>query len=1087
MHKMNICHRDIRSEHILFDKNKIPKIIGFSYSTFYNKNSKLKDSFGSLCYACPEIIQENAYDPELADVWSLGVVLYVMVCGYLPFSDENDEKNKNLIINGKIEFPKEMSNKLKDLLKHMLDIDSVKSYNCLKIMKHPWFKPFNEGLLVGGCNLYKIIYPVDEKLLNIIQIYNFNKKIIENDLKKNKFNIGTGLFRHLVIKLNEMGFKSISDLGCKEYINYKNEKNNYYNDGENQYNNYLNKVQEKIEKIEKFISDYQEKEENIINNLNNLEENNISMMKNDLGKSKIYSDNSSNSSDISEENDKNDSFNNENEVLKTKNQKICHRRTITPMFAFKEFDENEIININKNEIERTTKSKKTEKSKNILFNFNKDNVFNIKQLFHSNSLPNKKNIFKKILNSKIKNKNSKNNDITKRIDDSHNITTLCTKWKDTSMIIRSKKSYLNSSSFLDGYLKKTHPDNLRRNDIKNSLLNINNIIIEENNNSIINNSGNDNQNNDVGKSRQIKYSLSFGDDDDDDVDESSYISKIDSKQISIYDIEEELKVLKEIGTNTKNSNIKTNNNNGNNKFISTFNDKNYIMRSNKIAKKSINTNNSNNNENPIIFNNNKNEMSFHDNINNNINNNNIKNNKNDFNNNKNDCNNNNNNNNGILRSNSNIEKNNKIINNIFTQNKEDKDKDHNNPIFKSITYNLTQKQEKKEINIFCHDKKKISKLHLNDDGKEFLLINYIDNKEKNKYLYSYFKDIFILKRLEINSKLLEKDIIWDILGIEKIRLHKDQKLKKKGEEKEKEEKEKKEKEKEEKEKDNNKYFNRNSKIKISQKKTFEKMKINKDKNIVIIENNNTTRKNINKSKEKKYNNGNTKNSDLKKTTAKKNKKREYIETNNSLINNRKVGLEKDNKKDINKKLNFLKNIPNNNKEKNNPEKKIKIKKQIYKSDLNNIYHEELNFTNISDLSEIKTLSILSPSYINTNNDNNKIQTIYDNKENILFSNILPNKSNCISFDKSFQSQNQNTSKNKISNLSISHENNIICMGKTMHNNNDKDINNFTMNHFYNNFNGNCKLIDISNSNINFDEINNTSNNSNTFNNNNCDN
>ena len=70
MHKMNICHRDLRTEHIIFDKNNTPKIIGFLYSTFYTKKQNLKDSFGSICYACPEIIQENSYDPELADVWS---------------------------------------------------------------------------------------------------------------------------------------------------------------------------------------------------------------------------------------------------------------------------------------------------------------------------------------------------------------------------------------------------------------------------------------------------------------------------------------------------------------------------------------------------------------------------------------------------------------------------------------------------------------------------------------------------------------------------------------------------------------------------------------------------------------------------------------------------------------------------------------------------------------------------------------------------------------------------------------------------------------------------------------------------------
>ena len=148
LHKMNICHRNITSNHILFDINNIPKLISFSYSTFYSKNKELKDSFGSLCHACPEIISELPYNAELSDIWSLGTVLYTMVAGYLPFSEENDEKNKELIICGKVEYPNEMSNKLKDLLKHMMEPNPKKRYDFIKIMKHPWFKPFNEKLLL---------------------------------------------------------------------------------------------------------------------------------------------------------------------------------------------------------------------------------------------------------------------------------------------------------------------------------------------------------------------------------------------------------------------------------------------------------------------------------------------------------------------------------------------------------------------------------------------------------------------------------------------------------------------------------------------------------------------------------------------------------------------------------------------------------------------------------------------------------------------------------------------------------------------------------------------------------------------------
>ena len=77
---------------------------------FYTKGKKIRDSYGSLCYACPEIIQGDYYNPELADVWSLGVVLYVMVCGYLPFSEDDDNQNKYLIINGKVDYPPQISN-----------------------------------------------------------------------------------------------------------------------------------------------------------------------------------------------------------------------------------------------------------------------------------------------------------------------------------------------------------------------------------------------------------------------------------------------------------------------------------------------------------------------------------------------------------------------------------------------------------------------------------------------------------------------------------------------------------------------------------------------------------------------------------------------------------------------------------------------------------------------------------------------------------------------------------------------------------------------------------------------------------------
>ena len=261
MHKMNICHRNLRAEHILFDKNNRPKIVGFGYSSFYESNKTIEGAYGSLCYACPEIIDEVPYNPELADVWSLGVILYVLICGYLPFSDEDDNKNKILISTGKIDFPKEISNKLKDLLRHMLEQNSSKRYTFEKVLKHPWIKPYSEKILSQGINLYKIKFPVDERILNIINEYGLDKNKVKNDLIMNKYNIGTSVYKQIVRKLLDLKIKNISDLWSEEFVAYRDDAKNKYENGDRKYEEFIEKIDEKYRKKEDFVHDFQERED----------------------------------------------------------------------------------------------------------------------------------------------------------------------------------------------------------------------------------------------------------------------------------------------------------------------------------------------------------------------------------------------------------------------------------------------------------------------------------------------------------------------------------------------------------------------------------------------------------------------------------------------------------------------------------------------------------------------------------------------------------------------------------------------------------------------------------------------------------
>ena len=256
IHKMKICHRDIRIEHILFDNNNIPKIIDFGYSCFYEKGHSLNESIGSLSYACPEIIQQKSYDPELADVWSLGVCLYVMVYGYLPFSEEDDEKNNKLIISGKVDYPKEISNICKDLIKKMLEVNPKKRYNLLKISRHPWVKSSKDVIIIGGYNIYEMIYPVDERLLKIINEYGVDSKKVENELKLNKFNIYTGLFRLISKKVLELKYGTISDFTSHSFIEYMKDNKNAIEDGEEKYSDFLKTIKAKNEQFLKIIAEY---------------------------------------------------------------------------------------------------------------------------------------------------------------------------------------------------------------------------------------------------------------------------------------------------------------------------------------------------------------------------------------------------------------------------------------------------------------------------------------------------------------------------------------------------------------------------------------------------------------------------------------------------------------------------------------------------------------------------------------------------------------------------------------------------------------------------------------------------------------
>ena len=140
-HKNGIIHRDLKPENLLLNKFNEIKIVDFGLGQIINQKDKLlSTACGSPCYAAPEMIAGKPYKGSSADIWSIGIILYALLCGYLPFEHPNTNILYKKIIKGHFEIPSWISNSAKSLLHKILNTDPTKRYSINDIRKHPWYK-----------------------------------------------------------------------------------------------------------------------------------------------------------------------------------------------------------------------------------------------------------------------------------------------------------------------------------------------------------------------------------------------------------------------------------------------------------------------------------------------------------------------------------------------------------------------------------------------------------------------------------------------------------------------------------------------------------------------------------------------------------------------------------------------------------------------------------------------------------------------------------------------------------------------------------------------------------------------------------
>lgn len=108
---------------MLLDHNKNIKIVDFGLSNTYGETELLKTACGSPCYAAPEMIAGKKYAGSGVDIWSCGVIMFALICGYLPFEDPDTSKLYSKILSGQFKIPSFVSKDASDLLKKILNTD----------------------------------------------------------------------------------------------------------------------------------------------------------------------------------------------------------------------------------------------------------------------------------------------------------------------------------------------------------------------------------------------------------------------------------------------------------------------------------------------------------------------------------------------------------------------------------------------------------------------------------------------------------------------------------------------------------------------------------------------------------------------------------------------------------------------------------------------------------------------------------------------------------------------------------------------------------------------------------------------------
>lgn len=201
VHSMRVVHRDLKPENLLLDERQDIKIVDFGLSNTYREGQLLQTACGSPCYAAPEMIAGHKYVPSMVDIWSCGVILFALVCGYLPFEDQSHADLYKKILNAEYEMPNFVSKDVADLISGMLTTDPTQRMTLDAIRQHVWYRQIPEASIRDTLDTSVL----DEEILEQLDTYGFQRDYAVKCLQTNKHNHVTTTYYLLKEKRRRAG------------------------------------------------------------------------------------------------------------------------------------------------------------------------------------------------------------------------------------------------------------------------------------------------------------------------------------------------------------------------------------------------------------------------------------------------------------------------------------------------------------------------------------------------------------------------------------------------------------------------------------------------------------------------------------------------------------------------------------------------------------------------------------------------------------------------------------------------------------------------------------------------------------------